>query len=133
MLTHSSVLQAISLFVAAADSRYGPITTIQRDGEPSKHIPWIAFTLSDSDWDRVADARDILAVSTPYNFISFPLLMLIPRIPISSNKLSLPKTGPPFGVDCHLSKNFRQNGRRSAMGRRAMKGSRYTRRQSRTA
>jgi hypothetical protein len=55
--------QAINLFIQSADSLYRPITTIRRDGEVEKKIPWSAFALSERDWERVADARDILKVS----------------------------------------------------------------------
>ena len=41
---------------------YGPITTLRRDNSIAKHIPWTAFKLSDVDWCRVIDARDILGV-----------------------------------------------------------------------
>jgi hypothetical protein len=55
--------QAINLFISSADQLYGPITTLRRDGRVFKKIPWTAFTLSDSDWARVLDAKAILAVS----------------------------------------------------------------------
>ena len=41
---------------------YGPITTLRRDNQPVKNIPWTAFKLEDQDWYRVIDACDILAV-----------------------------------------------------------------------
>ena len=41
---------------------YGPITTLRRDNQPVKNIPWTAFKLEDQDWYRVIDARDILVV-----------------------------------------------------------------------
>lgn len=50
------------MFVASADGRFGPITTVRREGERSIDIPWSAFTFSAADWQRVVDARDILAV-----------------------------------------------------------------------
>jgi hypothetical protein len=56
-MSHS---QAINLFLQSADTLYGPITTICRNGRIEKKIPWSAFTLTEKDWDRVADARDIL-------------------------------------------------------------------------
>jgi hypothetical protein len=55
--------QPINLFVATADQRYGPITTIRRDGQVMKHIPWSAFQFSETDWERVLEASHILAVS----------------------------------------------------------------------
>ncbi|KAF8067558.1 hypothetical protein FPV67DRAFT_1357976, partial [Lyophyllum atratum] len=48
-------------FVSAADEKFGPITTIRREGRIVKHIPWAAFKLSEIDWVRVRDARMILA------------------------------------------------------------------------
>lgn len=56
-------LQAINLFLQSADALYGPITTIRRNGHIEKKIPWSAFTLTDQDWERVKDARDLLKVS----------------------------------------------------------------------
>jgi hypothetical protein len=56
-------LQAINLFISSADQLYGPITTLRRDGCTLKKLPWTAFSLSDSDWTRVLDAKLILAVS----------------------------------------------------------------------
>ncbi|KAF8487806.1 hypothetical protein F5888DRAFT_1624190, partial [Russula emetica] len=47
-------------FLRSADSLYGPITTIRRNGHVEKKIPWSAFALTERDWERVADARDIL-------------------------------------------------------------------------
>ena len=62
--------QVINLFLQMADSLYGPITTICQNGWITKKIPWMAFTLIDSDWEQVKDARDILKVSSDY-FILF--------------------------------------------------------------
>jgi hypothetical protein len=55
--------QAIGLFLRSADTLYGPITTIRRNGHIEKKIPWSAFSLSERDWERVADVRDLLKVS----------------------------------------------------------------------
>jgi hypothetical protein len=55
--------QPINLFVATADQRYGPITTIRREGRVVKHIPWSAFYFSETDWERVLEASHILTVS----------------------------------------------------------------------
>ncbi|KAF8235082.1 hypothetical protein L208DRAFT_1543662 [Tricholoma matsutake] len=52
---------AIKLFIASADHRYGPITTIHCNSKVAKHIPWSAFTFSDDDWERVKEAFEILA------------------------------------------------------------------------
>jgi hypothetical protein len=54
----------MGLFVTSADQMYGPITTVRRDNRLVKHIPWTAFKMSDLDWVRVVDARDILGVRT---------------------------------------------------------------------
>ena len=54
----------MGLFVASADEMYGPITTLRHDNRLVKHIPWSAFKMTDRDWTRVVDARDILRVST---------------------------------------------------------------------
>jgi len=59
----------MGLFVTSADAMYGPITTLRRNNRLVKHIPWSAFKMSDRDWTRVIDARDILGVSL-FNFMS---------------------------------------------------------------
>ena len=46
-------MKAIILFIQTADLLYGPITTIRQNGRITKKIPWTAFTLTDSDWERV--------------------------------------------------------------------------------
>ncbi|KAF8074785.1 hypothetical protein FPV67DRAFT_1390698, partial [Lyophyllum atratum] len=50
-------------FVAGADHIYGPVTTIRCNGKIAKKIPWSAFALSTDDWQRVIEAREILADS----------------------------------------------------------------------
>jgi hypothetical protein len=57
------LLKPIALFLTSADEMYGPITTLRRDNRVVKHIPWSAFKMSDQDWYRVVDARDILQVT----------------------------------------------------------------------
>ena len=52
----------MGVFVTSADQMYGPITTIRRENRLVKHIPWTAFKMTDLDWVRVVDARDILGV-----------------------------------------------------------------------
>ena len=52
--------QAINMFIQSTDTLYGPITTIRHNGCIEKKIPWSAFALTEGDWGRVADARDIL-------------------------------------------------------------------------
>lgn len=49
---------------------YGPITTLRRDNHIVKHIPWSAFKLTDFDWIRVLDVRDILGVHIINLFIN---------------------------------------------------------------
>jgi hypothetical protein len=67
LLLITKLLQPIQLFVATADQRFGPITTIRINGRVVKHIPWTAFTFSDDDWSRVKEAADLLEV---HGFIS---------------------------------------------------------------
>lgn len=62
--------QPINLFLQTGDSLYGPITTIRQNGRITKKIRWSAFTLTDRDWERVTDARDILKVNHSH-FILF--------------------------------------------------------------
>ncbi|KAF8221475.1 hypothetical protein L208DRAFT_1074551, partial [Tricholoma matsutake] len=54
-------LAAVDLFVTSADQLYGPITTLRREGRIVKKILWSAFKLSNRDWMRVLDTRNILA------------------------------------------------------------------------
>ncbi|KAF8487799.1 hypothetical protein F5888DRAFT_1624161, partial [Russula emetica] len=37
-------------FLKLADTLYGPITTVRRNGRIVKKIPWSAFQLADADW-----------------------------------------------------------------------------------
>ena len=67
--------QAIILFIASADHRYGPITTIWCDGQVMKHLLWSAFTLSQIDWEWVLEVCEILAVYDHSN-TQFELLTL---------------------------------------------------------
>src|SRR6267378_7263946 len=72
----------MGLFVTSADAMYGPITTLRRDlNRLVKHIPWSAFKMSDRDWTRVIDARDILGVSS-FNFTSVTSSNVFPSIRI---------------------------------------------------
>jgi hypothetical protein len=41
---------------------YGPITSLRHNNRLVKQIPWSAFRLTEEDWARVVDARDILGV-----------------------------------------------------------------------
>jgi len=54
--------EAINLFVGTADALFGPITTVRTNGRISKKIPWSAFRMSNLDWERVKDVKDILTV-----------------------------------------------------------------------
>jgi hypothetical protein len=58
--------KAINLFVSSADHRYGPITTIRREGRIVKHVSWSAFKFSERDWERVKEAAEILVVCEHY-------------------------------------------------------------------
>ena len=95
---------------------YGPITMLCRDNRVVKHIPWSAFKMTDSDWNWVIDARDILAVR-----VSQPLFLIwietdtLSRTQIASSSCSLRRNNPLFGVPSQLSKNYKRHGRRNAM------------------
>ena len=54
--------------MSSADEMYGPITTLRRDNHLVKHIPWSAFKMAETDWMRVIEARDILAVELFFHF-----------------------------------------------------------------
>ena len=69
----------MGLFVTSADAMYGPITTLRRNNRLVKHIPWSAFKMSDRDWTRVIDARDILGVSL-FNFMSVTMSNVFPSL-----------------------------------------------------
>ena len=58
-----NISQAVNLFISSVDQLYRPITTLQREGQLIKHIPWAAFNLNDLDWEQVLDAKMILAMS----------------------------------------------------------------------
>jgi hypothetical protein len=57
----------MGLFVTSADQMYGPITTLRCDNCLVKHISWAwtVFKITDLDWARIIDARNILGVRTP--------------------------------------------------------------------
>jgi hypothetical protein len=57
------ITQVINIFISTADELFGPVTVIQRNGKLVKNIPWTAFTFKNADWERVNDAREIIAVS----------------------------------------------------------------------
>jgi len=56
-------IQPINLFLQSANSLYGPIMTICCNGHIKKKIPWSAFSLTERDWEWVANVRDILKVT----------------------------------------------------------------------
>lgn len=94
---------------------YGPITTLRRDNRVVKHIPWSAFKMTDADWNRVIDARDILGVhiSKPLIFIWIETDTWF-RTRIASSSASLWRNNPLFGAPFQLSKNYKWHGRRNA-------------------
>ena len=49
------------MFISSADELFGPITSIRRPGYPVKHIPWTAFAIKSSDWERANDTHAILS------------------------------------------------------------------------
>ena len=63
-------IKVINLFIQMGDPLYGPTTTIHQNDWITKKIPWTAFTLTDTDWEQVKDARDILKVGHSH-FILF--------------------------------------------------------------
>ena len=92
-------------FLKSADALYGPITTIRRNGRIKKKISWVAFMLTDRDWECVKDACDLLKVS---GLIVARTLVLI----------SVFRTRTIFNNTFHLndsphSSNCRPHGRRS--------------------
>lgn len=113
-----AVLQPIGLFVTSADAMYGPITTLRRDNRLVKHIPWSAFKMSDRDWTRVIDARDILGVSS-FNFTSATTSNIFPsiRILIEFNSTFPLKSNQHSGVHFPLSKSYKPHGKRSVIRR----------------
>jgi len=66
----------MGLFVTSADQMYGPITTLHCDNRLVKHIPWTAFKMTDLDWIRVVDARDILGVHTSVSMQESKLIII---------------------------------------------------------
>src|SRR6267143_69529 len=109
----------MGLFVTSADAMYGPITTLRRDlNRLVKHIPWSAFKMSDRDWTRVIDARDILGVSS-FNFTSVTSSNVFPsiRILIEFNSTFPLKSNQHSGAHFPLSKSYKPHGRRSVIRR----------------
>ncbi|KIK95566.1 hypothetical protein PAXRUDRAFT_140375 [Paxillus rubicundulus Ve08.2h10] len=63
MLSQSYELhQAVNLFLASADELYGPITTIRWNGQVTKHIPWMAFSLKASNWEWINDTHSVIVL-----------------------------------------------------------------------
>ncbi|KAI1795273.1 ribonuclease H-like domain-containing protein, partial [Ganoderma leucocontextum] len=54
-------------FVATADAKFGPITTIRKNGKVTKKIPWSVFRLEKEDWDRVKLCVEILEDADKYH------------------------------------------------------------------
>ncbi len=105
--------QPIGVFLTSADEMYGPVTTLRRNNRVVKHIPWTAFRLSDVDWIRVIDARDILGVSFPCSLFGPRPSDGSYRIRTSSRNISPPTNNPPFGAHSLLLKSCNQHGRSS--------------------
>ena len=66
LLSHSAdffFFQPINMFINSADELYGPITTVQNDGQ-AKQISWTNFTLSMRAWERVHDTWSVISVSS---------------------------------------------------------------------
>lgn len=103
----------MGLFLASADQMYGPITTLRRENRLVKHIPWTAFKMTDPDWLRVIDARDILGVKVFFNLGTRADRSV--RIQIGFSSTSPLKSNQPSGVHFRLLKNFSHPGRRNEM------------------
>ena len=87
----------IGLFLSSADEIFGPITTLRRDNRVVKHVPWSAFKLGNSDWERVVDVRDILDVCEVFCSlfgIKLTHIMMIYRTLIRFSNTFLPKKQP---------------------------------------
>lgn len=106
--------QPINLFISTADQRYGPITTIRRDGRILKHIPWTAFTITKNDWDRVKEVSEILAVSLNYIDFTIAKTDIDYRIPIVFSNTSRQRSGPLSGGLFWQLKSSKRHGRRNA-------------------
>lgn len=103
--------QPINLFLQSADTLYGPITTIRRNGRIEKKIPWSVFALTDQDWERVADARDILKVNPCPFYRSETTDKCNDRIQTTSKSYSRPNSSPRCGVHFPRSRNCRPLGK----------------------
>ncbi|KAF9230993.1 hypothetical protein BU15DRAFT_82948 [Melanogaster broomeanus] len=53
--------QPVNLFISSANELFGPVTSHRRPGQPTKHLPWTAFTMTPSDWERVNDVYLIIS------------------------------------------------------------------------
>lgn len=104
----------IGLFLSTADEIFGPITTLRRDNRVVKHVPWSAFKLGDSDWERVVDVRDILNVCDFFCSLFEIIFTHIYRTLIKFSNTFLPKKNPLFGVFFPPLKICNRNGRRNA-------------------
>lgn len=59
------------MFLLTADAKFGPITTLRKNGKVVKHIPWTAFRLDESDWARLPIIIDILRVRIFFSHFPF--------------------------------------------------------------
>jgi hypothetical protein len=100
MLIHPSPFQPINLLLGSADAMFGPITTVRTNGQVTKKIPWSAFQLSEEDWERVKDIKDILTVRVHRTTCLGSALTLQARIPRQFSTIShlnvFPHSGAPF-------------------------------------
>src|SRR5882757_321779 len=92
---------------------YGPITTLRRDKQPVKHIPWAAFKMVEADWKRVIDARDILGVSPVIFILLEELTYKSLRIQTVFSNTSPLKRSRHSGAPYLPLKNFKRHGKRS--------------------
>jgi hypothetical protein len=99
--------------VTSADEMYGPITTLRRDKQPVKHIPWAAFKLVEADWKRVIDARDILGVSPVIFILLEGLTYRSLRIRTVFSNTSPLKRSQHSGAPYLPLRNFKRHGKKS--------------------
>jgi hypothetical protein len=104
--------QAINLFLQMGDSLYGPITTIRQNSRITKKIPWTVFRLTDRDWERVKDARDILKVGHGHVYFILSVDMLLSMILKIFNNTFHGKSFRHFGAHFPHLKTYRQHGKK---------------------
>jgi hypothetical protein len=101
---------AHSPFSKPADSLFRPITTVRRNGPVLKKIPWSAFRLTDADWERANDARDISNLPR-FRYDPMPEEITVTRTRLHRATVSRLSIFPPYGVHSLQSKRFRLHGR----------------------